>query len=562
MSTLFSQTQKLASIHLLLLAISAICIISFMVSAQHTSLLIYISEAILLASLVIAAFIFRAIRQLHQHHRQENSGLDGITPIDDFTDLSKSPDSIDISGIHSTFAKNIQCLIATLQQRTLSISLDAAHLRKFTHDAQTSSTQQEVLGEMISVASHDANQALEDISTRTLSITENNSENLTLAKNSSSKMQEMASAMENTVEQVGGFSQLIEELMKHSEHIESILKAVQSFSGQTSMLALNASIEAARAGDAGRGFAVVADEVRDLAIKVKEATDSIDDVLQNIKHSVNETATETQGITEKITTASASITQFSSEYQTILAGSEASQTELVGINSAVKDMLTNNQQNCEKSAEIKNLSQTIAHDMGKAGTHSQDLQSVTEYTLELLSKFITGTGKFESILSKLQSYRKDFIETLEQLSKEGVDVFDKNYQAITNTKPEKFSTSYSERIKELAQQKVDGWKNSIEGSIYCLAVCNDGYLNMHHSEYSKAPTGDYETDLTVSRHQRFYTSNETEVRRSSSEAPLLLQTYIRDTGEVLFDLSIPVYYNNKHWGAIINGLPLTALLDT
>ena len=57
-----------------------------------------------------------------------------------------------------------------------------------------------------------------------------------------------------------------------------------------------------------------------------------------------------------------------------------------------------------------------------------------------------------------------------------------------------------------------------------------------------------------------YTANETELRRASSTAPFLLQTYIRDTGEVLFDLSVPVFYKGKHWGGIINGLPLELLL--
>jgi methyl-accepting chemotaxis protein len=74
-------------------------------------------------------------------------------------------------------------------------------------------------------------------------------------------------------------------------------------------------------------------------------------------------------------------------------------------------------------------------------------------------------------------------------------------------------------------------------------------------------TGDPAKDLLYSRHQRIYQSNRTEQRRCSHTDPLLLQTYMRDTGEILNDLSMPIYIDGKHWGAFIMGFDPRAMFS-
>ncbi|WP_231702082.1 methyl-accepting chemotaxis protein [Halopseudomonas sabulinigri] len=96
-----------------------------------------------------------------------------------------------------------------------------------------------------------------------------------------------AGAVEQTVEVVRGIASDLDSVATHisalstqSERINSIVQVIRGIAEQTNLLALNAAIEAARAGEQGRGFAVVADEVRNLAARTSQATVEINDVVQ------------------------------------------------------------------------------------------------------------------------------------------------------------------------------------------------------------------------------------------------------------------------------------------
>ncbi|SPP65134.1 methyl-accepting chemotaxis protein [Nitrospira lenta] len=126
-------------------------------------------------------------------------------------------------------------------------------------------------------------------------------ETVKTAKDGGSVVADTISGMQQLSDAVSSSATIISELGKSSDQIGEIVRVIEDIADQTNLLALNAAIEAARAGEQGRGFAVVADEVRKLAERTTKATKEIGDMIRQIQHDTRGAVESMQQGTVKVT---------------------------------------------------------------------------------------------------------------------------------------------------------------------------------------------------------------------------------------------------------------------
>ena len=356
--------------------------------------------------------------------------------------------------------------------------------------------------------------------------------------------------MEETRTQVQSNAELIASLESKSENISKVTSIINDIAEQTNLLALNAAIEAARAGEQGRGFAVVADEVRALAAKTSSATDQIGSTISEINKEVKLASGNSSALIQVID-ESVDMTRELSDHLTEI--NKRAENIQQAVNSLVENMNDNNGHIQHISGII---SQTASHysatenEVSSIAAKSAGLSESAESIYESFGN--GGLGEpHDTVRDEALQAAAEIARIFEQAMADGEitrdQLFSREYREIPNTQPTKFTTdfdSFTDRVLPLIQEPVLERNNFIA---YAGAVDNKGYFPTHNKKFSQPLTGDYQTDLVNNRTKRIF-DDRTGSRCGSNEKPFLLQTYKRDTGEIMHDLSVPIIVNGKHWG--------------
>lgn len=487
----------------------------------------------------------------------EAGGMDLSAP-----DLREGTEStLQVRRKYSDFLDSMRNLVEDLRKIGIDIAVDAAVVAASVKDTAEKTAEQREISGMVSTASIEANSAIAEVSESAQYVADKTSENLKMAQSSYQELVDVTDKTQKINVSVESFSKTVEELGRSSNHILQAVSVINDIAEQTNLLSLNATIEAARAAEHGKGFAVVAEEVRDLAKRIRPATEEITGNINSMITLVERTQEETTGIRKYAQETNTTVSEASENFNLMVNDFEEANEQLMKIAAAIEELSTNNDEVTEKVEGITSLSGKISEEMDSSRSSVETLNMVTEKMLEMVATFRTGEGRFDDTITNAFKTRDTFQAVIVEMKQSGINIFDNNYRKVPDTDPQKYETAFTAAFKEKLQQMCDAAQGAMEGSIYCLTIDKNGFLPIHHSQFSQPMTGDPEKDLLYSRHQRIYQNNETEKRRCSHTKPMLLQTYKRDTGEVLNDLSLPIMVDGRHWGALIIGFDPKVLLQ-
>ncbi len=148
---------------------------------------------------------------------------------------------------------------------------------------------------------------------------------------------------------------------------------------------------------------------------------------------------------------------------------------------------------------------------------------------------------------------KDVTNLFKRYLKEGKlnedQLFDTFYIPIPNTYPQKYHTQYDMITDSALRNILDRCLAKDKRFIFAVAVDKNGYLPTHNTKYSQKLTGKSRIDIKKNRTKRIF-NDRTGLAAARNTEPYLLQKYNRDTGKDMYDMSVPIFINNKHWGAL------------
>lgn len=452
---------------------------------------------------------------------------------------------------------NLHGLVAALQQGVSKLTQTAEILdRDARRGAQATADQSTAAATMAA--------AVEELSVSIDHVEASAGETRQITENSGRSSVEGAEVIRQAGNEVGHLAEAVNEsantirdLEAMSEKISSIVGVIGDIADQTNLLALNAAIEAARAGEQGRGFAVVADEVRKLAERTSQATGEISSMISAIQGETQSAIVSIAAGTGQAKNGADLAQQAADSLERINQGARETMEKVDAIAAAIDEQSRSGQDIADHVRSIMSMAEANSNASEKALHEASQLEFLATNLKEIGNVFKLGPAGDQAVQTHarmppiVQRAAVEIGALLDKAVDSGrirlEDLFDQNYQAIPNTKPPKFKTKFDDLTDQVLTPLQEQVLDQNKWLVYAIACDRKGYVPTHNRKFSQPLTGDEKVDFVNNRTKRLF-DDPVGKRCGDHKQPFLLQTYRRDTGEIMHDISAPVMVKGRQWG--------------
>ena len=286
-----------------------------------------------------------------------------------------------------------------LREMIQSIAATAEHVASASEEISSSATQQAQGAETQKDQTAQVATAMQEMSSTVLQVSDNSNKAADAARKAAETAKHGGGIVEDTLakmrviaESVGATAKKMEELGKSSDQIGRIIGVIDDIADQTNLLALNAAIEAARAGEQGRGFAVVADEVRKLAERTTTATKEIAQMIKNIQDETKAAVVAMEAGTKQVEEGVASTAKAGDSLQQIIHMSDQVGEMITHIATASTEQSSATEQVNNNMDQISKLVRETAVGAQQSAKACQDLSGLALDLQKLVGNFQLGTN--------------------------------------------------------------------------------------------------------------------------------------------------------------------------
>ncbi len=406
----------------------------------------------------------------------------------------------------------------------------------------------------------------------------------------------------SAAETVDRFDDMIASLWQRVDGIGGAIEAIEDISERSHLLSINATIEAAHAGDYGRTFAVIAGEIGKLANSTTTFTEEIETLLRTVRSQVEalrELSRAARRTTASVRTSSQKV---ESALTTVGSAAQASREQITAIAAAAAQQ---NQTLDELVKDVRNVASATTSTL-RTLAQARELQ-IGDLNSQLYA--VIGRYRIGTFVDRATEVGEAAAQEVEAILERGIelgwyaldDLLEPRYRELRGREvlqlgrlfdvsrarkafdPPKFGTTYDAKIDVALCDVVDRYTDR-NPDFNAVCVLDNNAFHVAHYRLMRAPiTGDAATDRANNRVKRMFEGRTAlrcgrvglpgaeaiaprsgrrafeaagiALRRPAGRRPYLVQSYARDTGEIFNDLSLALYVRDQHFGALSIAYP-------